>query len=44
MSFLAVDKAAFQATLRKTSFYGDWKTKFGDEGWAALQAVTGPLV
>ena len=44
MTFLPIDKAAFQAALRKTSFYGDWKAKFGDEGWAALQAVTGPLV
>lgn len=43
MMFLAVDRAAFQAALRKTSFYPDWKAKFGDEGWAALQAVSGQL-
>ena len=43
MTFLAVDKTAFQAALRKTSFYADWKAKFGTEGWAALQAASGPL-
>ncbi len=44
MTFVEVDKPAFQAALRKTTFYTDWKVKFGDEGWAALQTVTGPLV
>jgi len=43
MIFLQVDKPAFQAALRKTSFYNDWKAKFGDEAWAALQSVAGPL-
>ena len=43
MSFVAADKPAFQAALRKTSFYTDWKAKFGEEGWAALQAVSGQL-
>ena len=43
MTFVAADKPAFQAALRKTSFYTDWKAKFGDEGWAALQAVSGQL-
>ncbi len=43
MTFVAADKAVFQAALRKTSFYPDWKAKFGDEGWSALQAVSGQL-
>ena len=43
MNFVAADKPAFQAALRKTSFYSDWKAKFGDEGWSALQAVSGQL-
>ncbi len=43
MTFVEVDKPAFQAALRKTSFYSDWKAKFGDEGWSALQAVSGQL-
>ena len=43
MTFITVDKPAFQAALRKTSFYSDWKGKFGDEAWAALQTAAGPL-
>ena len=43
MTFIAVDKPAFQAALRKTSFYTDWKAKFGAEAWSALQAAAGPL-
>ena len=43
MTFVPVDKAAFQDALRKTSFYGDWKAKFGDAAWSALQAVSGNL-
>ena len=43
MSFVAVDKPAFQDALRKTSFYADWRAKFGDPAWAALQAVSGNL-
>jgi tripartite ATP-independent transporter DctP family solute receptor len=44
MTFIPVDKAQFVAALKKTNFYGDWKTKFGDQAWAALESVTGPLV
>jgi tripartite ATP-independent transporter DctP family solute receptor len=43
MTFIPVDKAAFRAAVAKTSFYPDWKAKFGDEAWAALQTVSGQL-
>ena len=43
MELIDVDRAAFRAALAKTSFYGDWKAKFGDAAWAALQSVAGPL-
>lgn len=43
MQFLEVDKAAFRAALQKTSFYADWRAKFGETAWAALQSVSGPL-
>ena len=43
MTFTQPDKAAFRDALRKTSFYGDWKAKFGDAAWGALQGVTGEL-
>ncbi len=43
MTFVAVDKPAFRDGLRRTSFYSDWKGKFGDQAWAALQSVSGNL-
>jgi tripartite ATP-independent transporter DctP family solute receptor len=43
MVFVAADKPAFQAALKKSSFYGDWRAKFGDQAWDALQSVSGPL-
>ena len=33
----------FRDELRKAGFYSEWKTKFGDEAWAALEKVTGKL-
>ncbi|MDE2199982.1 MAG: TRAP transporter substrate-binding protein [Rhodospirillales bacterium] len=38
------DKAAFRAALAKTSFYGEWKKKYGAEAWGLLEASTGKLV
>ena len=43
MVFNAVDKPAFRAALQKSTFYKDWQAKFGDQAWAALQAVSGEL-
>lgn len=43
MTFVAADKAAFRAALQKSTFYADWRGKFGDAAWAALQSVSGPL-
>jgi tripartite ATP-independent transporter DctP family solute receptor len=33
----------FRDELRKAGFYAEWKTKFGEEAWAALEKVTGKL-
>ena len=41
--FESVDQAAFRAALTKAGFYKEWRDKFGAEGWAALEAVVGPL-
>jgi tripartite ATP-independent transporter DctP family solute receptor len=43
MEFYQPDQAAFRAALAKSSFYKDWKAKFGPELWAALEKATGPL-
>jgi hypothetical protein len=39
-----VDRQAFRDALRKTSFYGDWKAKYGDQGWNLLEKYVGKLV
>ncbi|MFG1400038.1 TRAP transporter substrate-binding protein [Roseixanthobacter pseudopolyaromaticivorans] len=43
LQFVDVDRTAFRDALRKTSFYTDWRGKFGDEAWNKLQDVVGPL-
>jgi TRAP-type C4-dicarboxylate transport system substrate-binding protein len=43
LQFQDVDSGAFRTALRGTSFYRDWRAKFGKTGWDALQAVVGPL-
>lgn len=43
LKFVDADAKAFQAKLKGTSFYKEWRTKFGDEGWKLLEAVSGPL-
>ena len=43
MTFVAADKPAFRAALRKSTFYSDWKGKFGEQAWSALQSVSGEL-
>ena len=34
---------AFRAVLKASPFYNDWRTKFGDAAWTALQTDSGPL-
>jgi len=43
MEFYQPDLAAFRAALAKSSFYTDWKAKFGPTLWSALEKATGPL-
>lgn len=44
LQFNDVDTAAFRAVLGKTSFYRDWKGKYGDEAWSILEKTAGRLV
>lgn len=37
------DPAPFREKLSKAGFYSEWKGKFGDEAWAALEKTTGKL-
>ena len=34
LQFIDVDRSAFRQALRKTSFYADWKAKYGEEAGA----------
>jgi tripartite ATP-independent transporter DctP family solute receptor len=44
LQFNDVDKEPFREALRKTTFYQDWKSKYGDEAWNNLEQVAGKLV
>ena len=41
MKFIEPDRDAFRDTLKKTSFYKDWRGKFGDEAWKLLEDSVG---
>ena len=43
LTFNDVDRSQFRQVLQKTSFYKDWKAKFGDEAWSLLEATSGAL-
>jgi tripartite ATP-independent transporter DctP family solute receptor len=43
LEFNDVDRNAFRDNLRKTSFYKDWKSKYGDEAWSQLEKYSGKL-
>jgi TRAP-type transport system periplasmic protein len=44
LQFVEVDRGPFREALKKTSFYRDWKAKFGADAWAKLESVAGVLV
>ncbi|MDE2008059.1 MAG: TRAP transporter substrate-binding protein, partial [Rhodospirillales bacterium] len=43
MVFHDVNKDAFRAALKKSSYYPSWKAKFGPALWKTLEATTGSL-
>jgi tripartite ATP-independent transporter DctP family solute receptor len=43
MDLHEVDKNAFRAALAKTSYYRDWKAKYGDDAWGRLEEASGKL-
>src|SRR4051794_17891056 len=43
LTFEAVDKAAFRKGLSDSGFYKEWRGKFGEDNWKALEAVVGAL-
>jgi tripartite ATP-independent transporter DctP family solute receptor len=43
LDFVDVDRTSFRQALSKTSFYSDWKAKFGADAWGQLEQVVGKL-
>ena len=41
--FFEVDREPFRQALSRTTFYKDWKAKYGDEAWSHLEKVSGKL-
>ena len=43
MEFIKVEPKPFRDKLQAAGFYKEWKGKYGDEAWAALEKFTGPI-
>jgi TRAP-type transport system periplasmic protein len=43
LQFNAADPEPFRARLKAAGFYKDWRGRFGDEAWQALEAAVGSL-
>ncbi len=43
MQFIAVNPTTFRDSLRKAGFYADWRKKFGEPAWNALETEVGAL-
>jgi tripartite ATP-independent transporter DctP family solute receptor len=43
LTFNSPGPDSFRAKLRESGFYGEWKTRFGDETWGLLEGVVGKL-
>ena len=43
MNFVNVSQDDFRKKLAATSFYSDWKTKYGATAWGLLEKYTGKL-
>ncbi len=43
VTFIDVDREPFRQALSQTTFYSDWRAKYGDEAWSLLEASSGKL-
>lgn len=43
MVFNSTETTSFRGLLKKSSFYEDWRKRFGEEAWAQLEKYSGPL-
>jgi tripartite ATP-independent transporter DctP family solute receptor len=43
MTFVEPDRDAFRAKLKASTFYKDWRGKFGEQAWTLLESASGSL-
>ena len=43
LKFIEVDRDTFRSDLKKTSYYKEWRGKYGDEAWKLLEDSAGSL-
>ncbi|MFC7400452.1 TRAP transporter substrate-binding protein [Chelatococcus sp. GCM10030263] len=43
LTFNKTDPEPFREALRKAGFYAEWKAKYGEEAWSALESSVGKL-
>jgi TRAP-type transport system periplasmic protein len=43
IQFIEVDREPFRQALGKTTFYQDWKAKYGEQAWSHLEKFSGKL-
>ncbi|TRL36599.1 TRAP transporter substrate-binding protein [Rhizobium straminoryzae] len=43
INLIEVQQDDFRKVLASTSFYADWKQKYGEDAWKSLEKVSGPL-
>jgi TRAP-type C4-dicarboxylate transport system substrate-binding protein len=43
IEFKTVDKEPFRQKLRQAGFFNEWKSKYGEEAWSALEKYTGKI-
>jgi TRAP-type transport system periplasmic protein len=43
MTFIEPNREAFREALNASTFYKEWKEKFGAQAWSTLERYTGKL-
>ena len=43
ITFVEVNRETFRKALADTSFYAEWKKKYGDTAWSLLEKTVGKL-
>jgi TRAP-type C4-dicarboxylate transport system substrate-binding protein len=44
LEFFGVDSSSFRKKLQESTFYAEWKKRYGDEAWELLESGTSKLI